>query len=197
MGGTATFLKRLDAHFLSGLRQASASANNDVGTAIFQPGNEPGFLLPVAYHFVPGNAWRSVARIRNIVDQFYTDTAQGYPGNTDAGAIPSWLTFHLIGLYPLTPLPIYLLTAPRFSKLRLNLFRSTSSASSLEIVSHNLSATSFFPREVRLDGRPLTRSWISHDELRSAKRLEFFMADQPSAWDKDGEKIPSLSLGTL
>lgn len=39
-GGEAEFLKRLDSSFLPGFG-TSVGANNDAGSALFNPGNEP------------------------------------------------------------------------------------------------------------------------------------------------------------
>lgn len=61
-------------------------------------GNEPSFATPFLYNYVPGYNWKAVNQSRSIVDTFYSDARNGYPGNIDSGAIPSWLIFNLIGL---------------------------------------------------------------------------------------------------
>lgn len=61
-------------------------------------GNEPSFATPFLYNYVPGNHWKTVNESRAIVDAFYSDARNGYPGNIDSGALPSWLVFNLIGL---------------------------------------------------------------------------------------------------
>lgn len=119
MGGDESFVKRLDASFVPGLGEGTGNANNDAGTAIFNPGelsptcwkerllilmkgNEPSFLTPFLYNYVPKHNWKTVNQTRAIVDEFYSDQRNGYPGNTDSGALPSWLVFNLIGLVSLS-----------------------------------------------------------------------------------------------
>lgn len=97
MGGDDAFLKRLDASFLPGFG-TSVGANNDAGSALFNPGNEPSFMTPFLYNYVPGNHWKTVNQTRATVDAYYSDQTNGYPGNIDGGALPSWLVFNLIGL---------------------------------------------------------------------------------------------------
>jgi putative alpha-1,2-mannosidase len=33
---------------------------------------------------------------------------------------------------------------------------------------------------LRIDGKPVSRNWIGHDELMRGARLDFDMADQPN-----------------
>ena len=191
MGGDEPFLQRLDASFLPGFG-TSVGANNDAGTALFNPGNEPSFLTPFLYNYVPRQQWRTVNQTRAVVDAFYSDTRNGYPGNIDAGALPSWLVWNLIGLFPVAGQPVYLLAAPRFSHLRVRLFQGTDFETMLEIRAPELSDTSFYPQSVELNGRSLNRSWITHAELADGGALVFEMGSAPGDWD-DGERPPSLS----
>ncbi|CAK4034552.1 glycoside hydrolase family 92 [Lecanosticta acicola] len=192
MGGDETFVKRLDTTFVPGLGQASDNPNNDAGTAIFDPGNEPSFSTPFLYNYVPKKNWKTVNQTRAIVDEFYSDRANGYPGNTDSGALPSWLVFNLIGLFPVSAQPIYLLSAPRFSSLKIKLFGGTSQAKTLCITAPGLSAASYYPQSVTFNGQKLDRSWLHHSELSKGGRLVFEMGSEPGTWDS-GERPPSLS----
>ncbi|GME60263.1 Glycoside hydrolase family 92 [Neofusicoccum parvum] len=191
MGGDDGFLKRLDASFLPGFG-TSVGANNDAGSALFNPGNEPSFATPFLYNYVPGNNWKTVNQSRAIVDTFYSDARNGYPGNIDSGALPSWLIFNLIGLYPIAGQPLYLLGAPRFSSLTIRLFPGTPQETSLKIKASNMSDTSFYPQRVTLNGAALDRAWLSHSELVDGGELVFEMGAEPAKWDI-GERPWSLS----
>lgn len=211
MGGDDAFIRRLDASFLPGLG-ADRGENNNAGTAIYNPGNEPSFLIPFLYNYVPGYHWKTANQTRAIVDEFctyiahssgidsvYTDRTctdndgrSGYPGNTDAGAIPSWLVFNLIGFYPVVGQPLYLLGAPRFPELRVTLLSGTPFENVLTIRADNLSASSYYPQSVTLDGQALDRSWLSHVELATASELVFQMGSEPAQWDT-GSRPWSLS----
>lgn len=191
MGGDDDFIKRLDT-FVPGLGQGTGNANNDAGTAVFNLGNEPSFMTPWLYHHVPGKQWKTVNQTRAIIDQFYSDERNGYPGNTDSGALPSWLVWNLIGLYPVVAQPIYLIGAPRFSGLRVKLFAGTGREAVLEIKAEGMANDKFYPQSVMLNGQRLDRSWISHDELSKGGTLSSEMGSEPGDW-VSGERPPSLS----
>ncbi|KAF2211712.1 glycoside hydrolase family 92 protein [Cercospora zeae-maydis SCOH1-5] len=191
MGNASNFIQRLDASFIPGLG-SSVGANNDAGTALFNPGNEPSFLTPYLYNYVSGHQWKTVQKTREIVDQYYSDQRDGYPGNIDGGALPSWLVFGLIGFYPVAAQPVYLLGAPRFSSLRIKLFSGTRRETTLSITAPGLSDTSFYPQSITFNGKNHNRSWLSHEELSRGGKLIFHMGSQPAAWDI-GERPPSLS----
>ncbi|KAK5129329.1 hypothetical protein LTR08_003587 [Meristemomyces frigidus] len=209
MGGDETFLDRLDASFLPGFG-TSVGANNDAGSALFNPGNEPSFMTPYLYNYVPKHHWKTVNQTRAIIDTFYSTARNGYPGNIDGGALPSWLVFSLIGLvsggptsssqitdnvgyqYPVAAQPIYLLGGPRFSSLSLRLFAGTTQEVKLNITALGLSDTTYYPQSVTLNGQKLDRSWITHAALSQGGSIVFEMGSSPSGWD-DGERPPSLS----
>lgn len=88
--------------------------------------------------------------------------------------------------------PIYLLGAPRFSSLRVTLFKGTEQESTLNITAPGLSEINYYPQSVTLDGRELDRSWVTHAELSRGGSLVFEMGSSARGWD-DGERPPSLS----
>ncbi|KAL3418852.1 glycosyl hydrolase [Phlyctema vagabunda] len=187
MGGDDAFVRRLDASFLPGFG-TSVGANNDAGSSLYNPGNEPSFSTSFLYNYVPGMQWKTVNQSRSIVDNFYSDAKNGYPGNIDGGALPSWLVFNLLGFYPVASQPVYLLSAPFFSSLKIHLFQNTT----LHIRANGLSPDYFYPQSVTLNGAPLNTSWISHAQLAAGGELLFEMGAEPAAWDV-GERPPSMS----
>ncbi|CBX98301.1 hypothetical protein LEMA_P097100.1 [Plenodomus lingam JN3] len=191
MGGDEAFVRRLDASFVPGFG-TSVGANNDAGSALFNPGNEPSFPTPFLYNYVPGMHWKTVNQTRSTVDAFYSDARNGYPGNIDGGALPSWLIFNLMGIFPVPGQPLYLLSAPRFSHLKITLFGGTQAETELAIMAKNLSDSSFYPQRVLLNGQELDRAWLSHEEVAEGGELVFEMGSEPKMWDT-GSRPWSLS----
>jgi len=102
-----------------------------------------------------------------------------------------------MGIYPVTGQPIYLISSPFFPQMEVQI---GSSNDKLTVVAHNLSSTSFYVQRVVLVDRngsekAINRSWVTHEEVVATDRLEFFLGEEPLAWDKGGEKPPSLSTG--
>lgn len=99
MGGQTTTEARLDAMFIPGLQDGGVGAGNGAGTAIFNPGNEPSFGTPFLYNYLGKRQWKSVMRSREVVDQYYSNGRDGIPGNSDAGALESWMVWNLLGKF--------------------------------------------------------------------------------------------------
>ncbi|KAK7616358.1 glycosyl hydrolase family 92-domain-containing protein [Phyllosticta citricarpa] len=209
MGGDEAFVKRLDASFLPGFG-TSVGVNNDAGSALFNPGvsvekkpttysttpcqtgNEPSFLTPFLYNYVPQSHFRTVNATRYILDTYYNPSRSGYPGNIDSGALPAWLIWNILGLFPVAGQPLYLLSAPRFPAVTVRLFYGTPRATALRIVARGLSRENVWVEGVSLNGRALDRAWVTHDEVGGGGELVFEMGPQPTKWDV-GERPWSLS----
>ncbi|KAJ3026481.1 UNVERIFIED_CONTAM: hypothetical protein HDU68_005559, partial [Siphonaria sp. JEL0065] len=85
MGGDKEFIARVDAFF---------------NLRIYNPGNEPGFLVPFLYHYV-GRPDLSVERSTKITDHLFLPTSDGLPGNDDAGTMAALHIFWSLGLFPI------------------------------------------------------------------------------------------------
>ena len=97
MGGPNLTESRLDAMFIPGLQDGTVGQGNGAGTAIFNPGNEPSFGTPFLYNYLGKRQWKSVMRSREIVNEYYGNGRDGIPGNSDAGALESWMVWNLLG----------------------------------------------------------------------------------------------------
>jgi putative alpha-1,2-mannosidase len=52
-------------------------------------GNEPSH--PMAYYYdYSGQPWKTAAKVRYILDDFYTDKTDGIIGNEDVGQMSAW-----------------------------------------------------------------------------------------------------------
>lgn len=65
---------------------------------------------------------KAIQRVAHILDTEYNDTSGGLSGNDDAGQMSAWYVFSSLGFYPVCPATDkYMLSAPRFQKVTLNL----------------------------------------------------------------------------
>ncbi|KIL87740.1 glycosyl hydrolase [Fusarium avenaceum] len=189
MGGPKTFEQRLDTSFIPGLGTED-QGNNGIGSMIYNPGNEPSFMTPFLYNYLPGKQWKSVMRSKSIIDEFYHAESSGIPGNDDAGSLSSWLVWNMIGLYPVVTQPVYLILAPRFEDIYIQL---GGAGNTLRITAAGFDKGPYV-QKLKVNGKPWRQSWISHELLVSKdgkeSRLEFTMGAQPVKWDY-GELPPS------
>lgn len=182
MGGDDTFVKRLEKTFTPGVY----SGNGAFGNTLFNPGNEPSFTTPYLYNFV-NRQDLSVKRSRFVAKSYYRATPNGLPGNSDAGAMESWLLWNMIGLYPMTGQTTFLIGSPWFSDLNIEL----GSGKFLNVTTTGGSEDAFYVQSLRVNGKAWNKSWLSwYDIFAKGGTLEFVLGANPSNWTT-GERPPS------
>ena len=106
LGGPQKFEAKLDSMFTEGR---------------YWHGNEPCHQIAYLYDFI-GKRDKTIQRVAHILDTEYNDTPGGLSGNDDAGQMSAWYIFSSLGFYPVCPATDrYMLAAPRFQKITLNL----------------------------------------------------------------------------
>ena len=154
-GGAETFRKRLDLFF---------------DRKRYNVGNEPSFLTPCLYHWI-GRPDLSVRRVRSIVEQNYSDSPDGLPGNDDSGAMSSWLAFHMLGFYPNAGQSYYLLLAPMIPSYTLHLCNGRQLQ-----VSRKGKGTAV--RRITLNGQEIKDARLEHQQLMEGGSLVFEMTKE-------------------
>ena len=173
-GGKENFVRRLDTLFL---RQH------------FDVTNEPGFLLPVLYNWA-GRPDHTADVIRAYLDKYFSARRSGIPGNDDSGAMSSWFLFQSIGFYPNAGQDIYLIGTPSYPEVDI----TVAPGKVLRVIADNLDSEHInrYVQSATLSGRPLTRSWFRHSEIKDGGTLRLRMGSAPTAWGMDSPP-PSLS----
>lgn len=180
MGGPNTTEARLDAMFVPGLGSAvGVNGGNGVGTTLYNPGNEPSFATPLLYNYLPQRQYKTVLRTRQIVNEYYNNGRSGLPGNSDSGAIDSWMMWQMLGLYPVVTQPIYLVGSPWFSDISMHV----GNEKYLKISADNLSDESYYVQSLKVNGQDWNQSWIHHDDIKNGGTLEFVLGGTPAMWD--------------
>ena len=141
------------------------------------------------YNFV-GKPTKTQYYVKKVMDDFYTDRRDGYAGNEDCGQMSAWGVLSAMGFYPATPASgYYVLGLPRFERTRLTF----ENGKQFEIIAKNLSNKNCYVKSVKLNGKPLERSFILFDEVFEGGKLEFTMTDKPdSPWATQPENCPEV-----
>lgn len=185
-GGPEKFADRLETTFRPGM----VNGNFEFDQTIFNPGNEPSFGTPYLYNFV-GRQDLSVLRSRFVARSYYHPTPDGLPGNSDAGAMESWLLWNMIGLYPLTGQTTFLVGSPWFKDLTIQLGEGRK----LEITATGGSDTSFYVQSLKVNGEEWDKSWITwQDVFADGGTLAFELGPEPKDW-ATGPPPPSPAIG--
>ena len=154
-------------------------------------GNEPSHNTVYMYNFV-GKPTKTQKYVKQVMDDFYTDRRDGYAGNEDCGQMSAWGVFSAMGFYPATPASgYYVLGLPRFERTRLTF----ENGKQFEVVAKNLSEKNCYVQSVKLNGKPLERSFITFEEVYNGGTMEFTMTDQPnSTWATQPENCPVVRI---
>lgn len=106
----------------------------------------------------------------------YRPGASGLSGNDDAGQMSAWYMFAALGFYPVCPASgEYALASPSFKRAVIQL----DNGRQFSIVAHGASARNIYVKAMRLNGKPLERSFIKHEDISAGGTLEVWMTPTP------------------
>lgn len=189
MGGDDAFISRLDSMFDMSSRITGEDISPDISGMIGQyaHGNEPSHHIAYLYNYA-GAAWKTQARVHQIMDSLYTTETDGLSGNEDAGQMSAWYVMSSMGFYPVNPAnSIYVIGSPRFEKVEI----SVTEDRTFEIVAENLNDQNVYIQSATLNGKELERSFISHNEIMDGGSLVFEMGNTPNKnWAKEKDQRP-------
>lgn len=161
VGGREKFIGKLDALF---------------GGGYYDHGNEPSHHIAYLYDYA-GAAWKTQQRVRDVMEKQYSDTPAGLAGNDDTGQMSAWYCLSALGFYPVAPgTNRYQIGSPLFDDATLRL----ESGKKFRIRATGAGAGKIYIRSATLNGKPLDRFWITHEEIVAGGELVFEMSDKPN-----------------
>lgn len=99
----------------------------------------------------------------------------------DYGCMAAWYNMAAMGLYQLCPgNPVYQLTSPIFNKVVITLDPSVYPGKQFIIEAKNQSRENNYIQSATLNGKPLNRSWITHEEIIRGGKLIYEMGAEPN-----------------
>ncbi len=166
IGGKQATRKRLDEYF--------SQYATWYGGPYFFIANEPSFGHPWIYNWT-GHPWRTQEVVRKTLNDLFTPTPDGEPGNDDLGATASWVVFANLGLYPEIPgVGGLTVNSPMFPKAELKL------GTHLLRISAPQAPDKLYVESLSVDGKPVRNWWIEWDTLRQANELNFTLSGKPN-----------------
>jgi predicted alpha-1,2-mannosidase len=182
LGGDDKFVARLDEMFDTPKEIPNQRMIPDVTGIIgmYSHGNEPDHQVAYLYNYA-GQPWKTQARVRSVATALYTNTPGGICGNDDCGQISAWYVFTALGFYPVDPTSkTYILGSPLLDKVTLHLDSKFAKGREFTVIAKNNSPQNVYIQSATLNGKPLTRSWISHEEIVAGGKLVLEMGPVPN-----------------
>ena len=133
--------------------------------------NEPSLHIPYLYNYA-GAPWKTQKRIRTLIHQWFRNDLMGVPGDEDGGGMSSFVVFSQMGFYPVTPgNPEYSIGSPFFDHARIDL----GNGKFFEIETINNAPENKYIQSAILNGKPLNRPFIHHNEIMKGGKIIFEM----------------------
>ena len=172
-GGDDKLLARLDEVFDAKVDPKIFAHMEDITGLIgwYAHGNEPSHHVAYLYA-AAGQPWRTQQRLVDIMASQYAPRPDGLSGNDDLGQMSAWYVFTALGFYPVTPgSNEYIIGRPFLPRATLNL----PNGKRFTVVAEGLDDAHPYIGRVLLDGKPLDRAFLRHEEIMAGGELRFSM----------------------
>ena len=179
LGGKQQLIDKLDAMFDAKVDPHQYAEVEDISGMIGQyiHGNEPSHHLAYLYDYASAPV-RTQERLGQIVESQYRPAPDGQVGNDDLGQMSAWLLFTSLGFYPVAPASNeYVIGRPFVDEATLNL----PNGKTFKVVAEHLSAANAYIKAVTLNGKPLERMFLRHQEIMQGGELRFVMSTKAEA----------------
>ncbi|CZT06294.1 related to alpha-1,2-mannosidase subfamily [Rhynchosporium agropyri] len=173
LDGPEKFTKRLDYLHESGL---------------LYMGDEQAFLTVFLYHYA-GRPGLSARRAHGYIPKEFNNTINGIPGNDDSGAMGSFVTLTMMGIFPNAGQNVYLITPPFFKEI--SIFNSqTGKTATIRNINFDPEYKNIYIQNATRDGKTWSRNWIDHSFFAEGGLLELTLGDVESKWGTRREDLP-------
>jgi predicted alpha-1,2-mannosidase len=178
LGGDDKLVAKLDQVFDAKVDPKVFEHMEDITGLIgwYAHGNEPSHHVAYLYAYA-GQPWRTQQRLQQIMASQYAPRPDGLAGNDDLGQMSAWYVFTALGFYPVAPASNeYVIGRPFLPRATLNL----PNGKRFNIIAENLDDAHGYIGRVTLNGKPLERSFLRHDEIMAGGELRFVMQAEPN-----------------
>ncbi|NNK55610.1 MAG: glycoside hydrolase family 92 protein [Flavobacteriaceae bacterium] len=191
MGGKDEFRQHLNDLF-SAETETSGRDQADITGLIGQyaHGNEPSHHMAYLYNYV-NKPFMTQEKVHQILTELYTNAPDGISGNEDCGQMSAWYVFSSLGFYPVTPgSNEYVIGTPLFPKATINL----ESGKQFTVAAEMINEQNIYIKSASLNGKPLNRTYLRHDEILAGGVLKFEMTSTPSNWGNSDSAAPTSEI---
>jgi predicted alpha-1,2-mannosidase len=194
-GGDQGFIQKLDALFAadSFIQTDIPDISGLIGQ--YSQGDEQCHHVAYLYNYA-GAPYKTQERVRNVMATLYNDTPGGQCGNVDCGQMAAWYVFSALGFYPVNPASsIYVIGSPVVSKAVVSLDKKKYHGRKFTVLAENNSPQNVYIQSASLNGKPLAKTWLTHDEITAGGTLKLVMGPKPNLeWGRAPEARPPATM---
>jgi predicted alpha-1,2-mannosidase len=180
-GGEQQLLAKIDQVFDAKVDPKTFAHMEDITGLIgwYAHGNEPSHHVAYLYA-AAGQPWRTQARLGKIIASQYAPRPDGLSGNDDLGQMSAWYVFTALGFYPVAPASNeYIIGRPFLSRAALKL----PNGKGFTVIAEGVDDAHPYIGSATLNGKPLDRAFLRHEEILRGGELRFVMQAEPNrAW---------------
>ena len=153
-------------------------------------GNQPIQHMVYLYNWT-GQPWKAQYWTREIMDKLYNPNADAYCGDQDNGQTSAWYVFSAMGFYPVCPgTKQYAMGSPLFQKILVKL----ENGKTIQIEAPDNNKQTRYVKDVKVNGKSVSRTWLEHDELTKGATIKFQMSSKPNKKRGTDEKDAPYSF---
>ena len=147
--------------------------------------NQPSFHIPYLYAMM-GRPNKTAYWVRKAVKELFHWNV-GFPGDEDNGSMSGWYVFSTIGLYPSCPsVPEYVLGSPAVKRCVIHTYKGTD----FVIEANNNDDDRVYWHDLKLNGEPHGKVYLTHDDIMEGGRLSLFMSAYPAELHYEDADLP-------
>ena len=187
-GSNRDFISKLDTFFTMSPDITPPKYVGVVGTiGQYVHGNQPSHHVAYLYNYA-GAPWKTQERVRQVTEELYRTGPGGLCGNEDMGSLSSWYVLSALGFYPVTPgMASYVIGSPLYGVASIDVGNNRT----FTVRAKNNSGENIYIQSASLNGKTLSRTWISHQEITEGGVLEFVMGPRPNKhWGSNVSDAP-------
>lgn len=180
MGGKKAFTAHLDSLFTMHLPDKYFAETEDITRdgiiGNYVHGNEPSHHVPYLYNWTD-QPWKTQERVRMILKKQFKPTPDGLGGNDDCGQMSAWYIFTALGFYPVAPgSDEYAIGSPSIDGATIQL----ENGKTFRILVTGNSEKNVYVQKLLLNGKPLNRLFLKHEDILNGGTLIFTMGPKPA-----------------
>lgn len=194
-GGDGLFIRRLDDLFTADSKIQTDIPDISGLIGQYSQGDEQCHHVAYLYNYA-GAPYKTQERVRQVMATLFDDTPTGQCGNVDCGQMSAWYVFSALGFYPVNPVSrVYVIGSPVVTKAVLHLDREKYHGKTFTVLAANNSPKNVYVQSASLNGKPLARAWLTHQEITDGGILKLVMGSKPNMeWGRGSEVRPTATM---